>query len=163
MVVFLHLLIAQVEVGSGFRVVTISFYHAPSCLDCQRSDLLRWRQKDTTTHSTPYGKFRRSTTASRTKRNSRDSFQERQRIVQKQHNFTDLHHNPERMSRSICESLGLRRLTVLETMVLLTVMITGIFSMSTVTLTKVVLGTSLSYVTILSLPFLERAVDRLQG
>lgn len=67
------------------------------------------------------------------------------------------------MSRSICEALGLRRLTVLETMVLLTVIITGIFSMSTVTLTKVILGTSLSYVTILSLPFLERVVDRLQG
>jgi hypothetical protein len=54
-------------------------------------------------------------------------------------------------------------LTVLEAMVLLAVMITGISSMSTVTLTKVMLGTSLSYVTILSLPFLERVVDRLQG
>jgi hypothetical protein len=67
------------------------------------------------------------------------------------------------MSRSTCEALGLRRLNALETMVLIAVMITGIFSMSTVTLTKVILGTGLSYVTILSLPFLERVVDRLQG
>lgn len=57
----------------------------------------------------------------------------------------------------------MRRLTVLETMVLFAVMIAGISSMSTVTLTKIVVGTGLSYVTILSLPFLERAVDRLQG
>lgn len=56
----------------------------------------------------------------------------------------------------------MRRLTVLETMVLIAVFITGISSMSTVTLTKVILGTGLSYVTILSLPFFERAVDRLQ-
>jgi hypothetical protein len=35
--------------------------------------------------------------------------------------------------------------------------------MSIVTLTEVVLGAGLSYATILSLPFLERAVDRLQG
>jgi hypothetical protein len=59
--------------------------------------------------------------------------------------------------------MGLRRLTVLETMVLLAVMISGVFSMSSVTLTKVILGTGLSYITILSLPFLERAVDRWQG
>jgi hypothetical protein len=47
--------------------------------------------------------------------------------------------------------------------VLLIVMITGTYSMSTVRLTKVVLATGLSYAVILSLPFLERAVDRLQG
>lgn len=72
-------------------------------------------------------------------------------------------HELDRMSRSILKASGLRRLTVLETTVLLTVMITGILTMSTVTLTKVIMGTGLSYVTILSLPFLERAVDRLQG
>ena len=71
-------------------------------------------------------------------------------------------HELDRMSRSILKASGLRRLTVLETMVLIAVFITGISSMSTVTLTKVILGTGLSYVTILSLPFFERAVDRLQ-
>jgi hypothetical protein len=50
-----------------------------------------------------------------------------------------------------------------ETTVLLIVMITRTYSMSIVTLTEVVLGAGLSYATILSLPFLERAVDRLQG
>jgi hypothetical protein len=57
----------------------------------------------------------------------------------------------------------LRHLTVLETMVLLAVMITGLFSMSMLISTKVIMRTGLSYVTILSLPFLERAVDGLQG
>lgn len=157
MVVFLHLLIAcgQVELATVFRIHLNSVRHPVAPIDNETT--LSAGSKIAIDALDAVRKLRRSTTLSSTKLSRAST------PCARGASSTSSQHKTQKMSRSICEALGLRRLTVLETMVLLAVMITGISSMSTVTLTKVMLGTSLSYVTILSLPFLERVVDRLQG
>ena len=151
MVVFLHLLIAcgQVELATVFRIQLKFISHPVAPIG--NGATLSAGSEIAIGALDPARKFRRST--ENETEQSLNALCERSIVDEL----------TAQMSRSICEALGLRRLTVLETMVLIVVMITGISSMSTVTLTKVILGTGLSYATILSLPFLERAVDRFQG
>lgn len=157
MVVFLHLLVVcgQVELATVFRVQLKFISHPVAPIDNEAT--LSAGSEIAIEALDAVRKFRRSTTLSSTKLSRASTPCARGALS------TSSQYRLERMSRSVCEALGLRRLTVLETMVLIAVMITGISSMSTVTLTKVILGTGLSYVTIHSLPFLERAVDRFQG
>lgn len=150
----------------GAQSIT-NFRTRPSC---QAPNVFTTRTRIKLTTSTAYTtlgptlfwKFWQGAKSSRTKQSMRASKTSLNGARRPLHHLR-IRKKTGKMSRTICEALGLRRLTILETMVLLTVITTGTYSMSTVTLINVILGTALSYATMLSLPFLESAVDRLQG